>query len=277
MLRLSLCAAFLVAVFACSSPSYHQFIASADNIALQAGFKKDYISGGPFKLLTYTRVKQGGKVATVYIEGDGRAWITRNRVSLNPTPQYPLALELAASDTSSESIIYLGRPCQYRPTMEDDECDPSHWTMARYSSMIIESMNDALDRLKRQHNFEHVVLVGYSGGGAIAVLMAAEREDVTAIVTVAANLDVAAFTEWHKVSPMSDSLNPVDFTESVKAIPQQHFFGMQDLVVPMHTVDKYKSLLSNQPCVSFIEFDNTNHRQGWKQLWPKIFSQNIPC
>lgn len=277
MVRFSLCTVIFAALFACSSSSYNQLVSSADNIALQAEFQKVYVPGGPFKLLSYSRVKQRGNIATIYIEGDGRAWITRNRVSLNPTPRNPLMLTLAVSDKSSDNIIYLGRPCQYRPTIVDAECDPNYWTMARYSSLVVESMNDALDTLKLQHNFEQVVLVGYSGGGALAVLMAAEREDVIAITTVAANLDINAFTDWHKVSPMSDSLNPVDFTEVVKAIPQRHFFGAQDLIVPMATIDKYKALLNDQPCISFVELENTDHSQGWKQLWPTIFSQQIQC
>lgn len=40
------------------------------------------------------------KDINVYIEGDGLAWITRSRVSDNPTPLNPLALKLMVQDSS---------------------------------------------------------------------------------------------------------------------------------------------------------------------------------
>src|SRR3546814_2839304 len=65
------------------------------------------------------------------------------------------------------------------------------WTSARFSDGVIVSMSDALDRLKEEAGASSLDLVGYSGGGGVAVLLAARRRDVVSIVTIAGNLDQA--------------------------------------------------------------------------------------
>ena len=51
-------------------------------------------------------------MVNIYIEGDGRAWLNKNRPSLDPTPKNSLALKLAEIDPAP-NVIYLARPCQY--------------------------------------------------------------------------------------------------------------------------------------------------------------------
>ena len=65
-----------------------------------------------FKLVGFYKVIPTATPITVYVEGDGFAWVTRSVVSDNPTPTKPMLLRLAGIDPKS-NVIYLARPCQY--------------------------------------------------------------------------------------------------------------------------------------------------------------------
>jgi pimeloyl-ACP methyl ester carboxylesterase len=62
--------------------------------------------------------------------------------------------------------------------------------------------------LKQRSGSTRLTLVGYSGGGTIAVLLAARRSDVAEVITVAANLDVGYWTQRDGLSPLTGSLDP---------------------------------------------------------------------
>lgn len=261
----------------CTQPGFQQLLDSAHSMAEHAGFTSAYIDAGPFTLMSFSKLGKNPQQLTVYIEGDGRAWINRRRVSLNPTPVHPLALQLATRDQHSDAIIYLARPCQFRPTWQDKACDPLYWTLDRYSELVVNSLNTAVDKFKAQHQFDSVVLAGHSGGGALAVLMAARRNDVAAITTVAANLDIEAFSRLHQVSPLTGSLNPVDDAARLRNVPQQHFFGKEDKVVPLSSVQRYREQLNGSRCARFVDIDKATHQQGWLELWPQITVAAIAC
>ena len=262
----------------CATPSFDELLASADKLAVEAGFTKRYIQGGKFSLISYIKASNTLVTdVTIYIEGDGKSMVTRNRPSLNPTPHQPLALHLAAVDKQSKNIIYLGRPCHFRPTGADAECDIKYWTRYRYSQTVVDSLSDALDQLQQSYGFERINLVGFSGGGALAVLLAAQRPNVVSIRTVAANLDVDAFVAWHRVSPMSNSLNPVVVTDRLKYIPQRHYFGDADQVVPRAIGDSYLAYFSDKRCVQLIELTGLGHLNGWAALWPQLLAQPVGC
>ena len=68
-----------------------------------------------------------------------------------------------------------------------------------------------VDALKRDAGAAKVILVGYSGGGAIAVLLAARRLDVAGVITVSADLDLAYWTQRDGLAPLSGSLAVTSF------------------------------------------------------------------
>ena len=51
----------------------------------------------------------------------------------------------------------------------------------------------------KENRIKGIHLIGYSGGGAIAVLTASRREDVLSVRTIAANLDHSAH-ELYKIA-----------------------------------------------------------------------------
>lgn len=223
-------ASLLVLLGGCSGlPSVAQRLEHADALAAAHGWQPITLDTGPFQLRAYGppgRASMGE--AVVYIEGDGLAWLTRSRPSTDPTPVHPTGLQLALAHPDSHAL-YLARPCQYQP---DPACAPPYWLGKRFAPEVIEATLQALDRLKARYGARSLVLVGYSGGAAVAALAAARREDVSALITVAGNLDTALWARLHGISPLSGSLNPADQTQALQDLPQWHFVGARDEIVP---------------------------------------------
>ena len=206
--------------------------------------KKNYLADSDFKALTFNlasldfnieawgRLLKNNKILHVYIEGDGKAWQTRFKLSADPTPDNPLALKLATMDTA-DNVLYLARPCQYR-SLQDFKCqnDKRYWSSHRYSSEVILMYSNVLEQLKKKMSYTQFHIIGYSGGGVIASLLAASRSDVTALITIAANLDHQNWAKIHNVSQLSGSLNLYDYVVPLSKIAQFHLFGSEDQIVP---------------------------------------------
>lgn len=200
----------------------------------------------------------------VFIDGDGRPWVNGGREpAKNPTTSRPLALQLAAQ--MQRPVLYVGRPCYDRKTMEP-ACTSTWWTDARYSATVVESMVAAIRRYQEQSQSERMVLVGYSGGGVIAELVAHELCGVAAVVTIAANLDVSAWTEYHGYLPLTGSLNPATMTHTA-AVPEIHLLGEYDEVVPSHTVQRY---FERNPQSIVWKYPDHGHVCCWREEWPRI-------
>ncbi len=250
---------------------------TANRLAVPAGMFKRQISADPFMITVFERVHKAGDVATIYIEGDGVAWMTRTMPSLNPTPDYPVALHLATRDLSP-NVIYVARPCQFSSLIaENTPCPQTYWTDGRFSATAMDSMNTVLDKLKSTHRLSGFNLVGYSGGGAVATLLAARRKDVLSLRTVAGNLDHVVLNANHDVSPMTQSLNPRDVAKDVASVPQHHFVGAWDDVVNTSVYDSFRRAMGDSHCTRMSVVDEVDHEKGWVNRWPSLLQQPVDC
>jgi hypothetical protein len=258
------CAAWLSS---CSSiPSVDERMILARTMAVTAGFTEREITTPQFALRAFARSRSASpSTVRVFIEGDGFAFINRTTPSLNPTPTDPLALSLAAIDTS-DAVVYLARPCQYQDA--DAPCNNRYWwTRGRLSDPVVASMSTAIDVLKRDLGAEQIELVGYSGGGALAVLLAAQRSDIRLLVTVAGLIDSARWLSHHKLSPMDIAENPAALIDRVSEIPQWHFIGADDQVIPPEIALLWASAAAIYPAIHVAEVPNTTHYCCWAELW----------
>ena len=98
-------------------------------------------------------------------------------------------------------MLYLARPCQF---VVSDGCDRRLWTGARLSPEVVDIYQRLIDDAMRRTNSTQVGLIGYSGGGALAALIAERRHDVAWLVTVAADLDLAKWVGLQSVEPLSE-------------------------------------------------------------------------
>ncbi|MCL2538173.1 MAG: serine hydrolase family protein [Alphaproteobacteria bacterium] len=169
-------------------------------------------------------------VVKIYIEGDGNSFDGRGMPTTNPTPRDDFMRNLAFNDPSP-NVVYLARPCQY---VDDEMCQESDWTVARFSANTIDATASAIKKIAGNRP---VILIGFSGGAQIAGLVAAKHPeiDIKKIITVAGNLDHPAWTSAYSLMPLSGSLDLNNYRHEFDKIPQLHFIGDKDTVIP-HTI-----------------------------------------
>ncbi|MFP4313637.1 MAG: hypothetical protein ACLFR0_04845, partial [Alphaproteobacteria bacterium] len=157
-----------------------------------------------YAITVHERMHERYKPAHIYIEGDGITHSLRHNrryQSINPTPINPVALHMAAHDLH-DNVAHLARPCQYSGmTSKDRICGDELWKGERYSAKAVALMNDTINEIKARYNLTDLHLIGYNGGGAIATILAAKRDDVVSLRTVAAILDHKTFTAYHDIPP----------------------------------------------------------------------------
>lgn len=265
-LSLSLCALASLALAGCVTPGASGRLDTAASLARTASMTPLSLPTGTFTLASFVRAEAPGQPLTVYLEGDGLAWASRTRPSTNPTPTDPVALKLAALDRSA-NVAYLARPCQYVPLDREPQCSSRMWTSHRLSTDVVRATNRALDALKARTGASGLHLVGFSGGGGLIILAAAERNDVLSLRSVAGNLDTDTFTSHHRVTPMSGSRNPASVAAAVAHIPQIHYIGSRDTVVPRQIADAFvRRIPTAGRCLSIITA-NASHTEGWDAVW----------
>jgi len=247
----------------------------ADKIASESGFKREIIPTTFFQITAFSKIEEPGKPLHVYIEGDGFAWASRTRLSDDPTPFRPVALQLASQDPAA-NVVYLSRPCQYTPRNLEPHYDADYWSSMRFSKEVIDSMNDAVGRLKVASVAQEIHLIGYSGGGTVAVLLAARRNDIVTLRTVAGNLDPEALNRYHRVSPFRENLDPMDIASQLSNLPQRHFIGNKDNIVPSFIAENFVHAINNPRCVEITAVD-AEHLDGWSKSWPELLQMSVDC
>lgn len=250
----------------------------ADKITAHDTLSRQQIYAAPFYVTAYMSAYPSAKIGRVYIEGDGLAWISKTRPSLNPTPIDPYALRLAEVDNNRNvDRVYLARPCQYTGWDGKGACPMKYWTTHRYAPEVVDAYARLLRSLVLNRGWDGVELVGYSGGGTLALLLARSNRDVMSVRTVAGNVDIDAHSRFHGVDLMPNSINPAKYATELRAVPQLHFVGGQDKVVPMDVVESYHLQMGAQSCSRANLISGLSHEKGWIEHWPDLLHTPLPC
>ena len=236
-------------------------------IAEQAEFQTGYVDTERFRHLVIgnrSPARQGeAGLLQIYVEGDGTPWIRPDRVAVDPTPTNPVMLRLM--ELSRQDAVYLGRPC-YFGLATSRGCEPRWWTFARYSQPVIDSMCEAANEISAHAGA--VELLGYSGGGAIVMRMAACTDKLVRIVTLAGNLDPAAWTKHHGYSPLTDIAPEAPGTAgSVRSI---HLQCRDDTNIPPAITDRW---FENHPDAIRRLVSQCTHASGWEEVAPPILGE----
>ena len=270
----------LVSLSACASVGGRQ--ERAANLATDAGFRPLSLRTDFFTLSGFYRESSPNQLTSdqrnpvLYIEGDGFAWIDRFTVSDNPTPRNPLALKLAVRDGSAR-VFYLARPCQFVDLVREGNCRPAFWTSARFAPDVIAAYDQALDKIAARLGNAGFHLVGFSGGGAVATLLAARRGDILSLRTVAGNLDHVALNRAKKVSPLRHSLNPMAVAPDLATLPQTHYLGGRDRVVPSWVGGNFVRAVGQSVCVQTQVVPQASHLDGWGAVWGRLHKKRPVC
>jgi len=247
---------------------------TAKEIAQHSRLSRDDIQTNPFLIATWSRITAPVHSLRVYIEGDGFAWKSRTQPSDDPTPRNPLGLMLAATD-KNQNVLYIARPCQFVGPPLPAHCDKRVWTSDRFSPSVIDAMNDALSQFVKQYPGVKLELIGYSGGGNIAAILAERRTDVRSLRTVAGNLDVAYVNAIHHVSAMPDAVSAIDRASALRTMPQLHFSGDADKTVTPEVAQRFQRAVGGT-CSQVDIVSNMTHGSDWAAIWPQLLAKELP-
>jgi hypothetical protein len=206
------------------------------------------------------------EVATlaIFIEGDGLPWINEKHIAKDPTGSTPLMLQLM--NRYKEPAIYIGRPCYYQ--VNDPKCHHRYWTSHRYSELVVKSITNIIATQINSRAVERLILIGHSGGGVIASLVACRLKPPTRLVTISANLDIDEWTKHHEWTPLKGSINPANDSSICSHTTQRHLHGAKDKQTPMNLNTKYYERHHIKPII----IENANH-SNWLQFWPQILDE----
>lgn len=247
---------------------------TAKEIAQHSMLSRDDIQTNPFLIATWSRITAPVHSLRVYIEGDGFAWKSRTQPSDDPTPRKPIGLTLAATD-KNQNVLYIARPCQFIGPPLPAHCDKRVWTSDRFSPSVIDAMNDALSQFVKQYPGVKLELIGYSGGGNIAAILAERRTDVRSLRTVAGNLDVAYVNAIHHVSAMPDAVSAIDRASALRTMPQLHFSGDADKTVTPEVAQRFQRAVGGT-CSQVDIVSNMTHGSDWAAIWPQLLAKELP-
>lgn len=200
----------------------------------------------------------------IYMAGDGLPWLAKGKVAKDPSPTNPLAWRLMQADP--EHAIFLGRPCYFDTLLPP--CSPQYWTHGRYSQAVVTSLTLALKNIIQHNPNKKIWLIGHSGGGTLAVLVAhALRADnsLQGVITLGANLDIDAWTSHHGFNPLVHSLNPAELSK-LNGIQQYHLSGAKDRNTPPFLNHRF---FKNQGLKPII-FPKHRHNCCWENTWSAI-------
>lgn len=244
----------------------------AARIASGAGMEPFFVDTGQFELAGYKRFRDpSSREVSIYIEGDGLAFLSATTISRDPTPRDPVSLRLAATDPSA-NVAYLARPCQFQTPERLSQCSYAYWTNARFAPEVVKATSTAVNAIVKASRADRVRLYGYSGGGVIAALVAGQRQDVVFLATAAAPLDHGSWTRMKKFSPLDRSLDAIDEVKRLAHIPQVHFAGAEDTVIPFQVIKRFADQVRAQGGrAEIVTVPDTDHWCCWQDAWPVLY------
>ena len=255
------------ALLACGCTGRHIV---ADDLAAAAAFTRSSVRGTQFTHVAYSADGGGARAPIwVYLEGDGVPWIDETVPARDPTPRALVALGLMAK--GPRPAVYLGRPC-YFGTAGDPPCEAVWWTHRRFGAEVVASMIASLRRLLDEKGWHGraINLVGFSGGGTLATLMAFRLDGVCALVSIASPLDIDEWTVSRGFSRMVGSENPARLPPIDSRVRQLHLRGERDRIVPPDNGIEFRR---RNPAAVFRSIENVDHGLGWLAIWESLHSK----
>jgi hypothetical protein len=261
---------FLAIIFITSCGYRHLKIAEqTTEIGRAHGFEQKTYQTKNFKVFTLQKISDPKKPLRIYFEGDGKAYIARNIPSPNPTPVSNFLIDLIIED-EAPNLVYIARPCQY---VTDKKCQEKYWTNARFSEEILA----AVDEVVKNFPTFKLELVGYSGGAEVAKYVAAKNKNTLNLRTIAGNLDHKKFNEINHAKDLDEYFDSDKILPQLEKIPQIHFVGVNDQIVPSAVAESYLEKMLNKSCVKILEVRGATHYDGWKKTWKEMLEIKPEC
>ena len=183
-----------------------------------------------YTLATWQKITDDRGPIYIFVEGDGNAFDYRGLPTKDPTPRGTFLRELAFNN-KNKNVVYLARPCQYIKTQN---CTQEDWSIGRFSPQIVEDSAQAIKQIAKN---KEIILIGYSGGALLSGLIIKNYPEIKIKkwITVAGMLNHKDWTEYFGDDPLTKSLN----LETLPEVPQVHYAGAKDKIVPLSLSEKW--------------------------------------
>lgn len=236
------------------------FAKSAEAMAMP----REVITGTRFQHVVFFKPGFHSTTLHIYLDGDGSPRVA-GRPADDPTPRNSLVLNMMRADAAP--AVYVGRPC-YHGLQKTGECSSRYWLRDRYSEAVVASLAAVIERLRERGDYKNLAVFGHSGGGTLAVLLASRLPQTESVVSIAANLDLAAWATYNGNDDLSGSLNPSALPPLPSSVRQRHFAGSNDQIVPPKLMAKTAEHLGAQ----LIVVEGYDHVCCWEQKWAEILN-----
>ena len=202
-------------------------LCGCSSVRIPESFTYQEIQTSSFKIASWNKIQNDNAPFKIYIEGDGNAFNAYGYPTSDPTPRGKFLRELAFSDKNA-NVAYIARPCQF---VKDEKCRQLHWTTGRFSKETVAAIAEAIKKIAGN---SPATLVGFSGGAQIAGLTASLYNDlnIKKIITISGNLDHPAWTAYHKIAPLKDSLDLNEYKAAFDKFDSTHYAGEKDKIIP---------------------------------------------
>lgn len=231
---------------------------------------------GPMDFQLWERMHERYAPANVYIEGDGMPTYLSRMISENPTPESPMGLALASRD-NADNLLYIGRPCQFRESQNEEACSKVYWSNRRFSPEVLASYNEILDEVKKRWDITEFNIIGYDGGANIAAALAATRTDIVSLRTVAGNLNPPMAYAKTEQKLDADSILANNIAPDLADMPQHHFIGAGDEHIPPAIYHSFVQAMGSSGCVHYTLIPDADHEKGFVERWPELLKSTIAC
>ena len=235
-------------------------LCGCNSIIIPDDFTYTEIKTDDFTLASWQKLTDSTAPVKFYIEGDGFAFNAHGQPTSDPTPHGKMIREMAFGD-NSPNVVYLARPCQY---VMSSKCQQRYWTTARFAPEVVRSSAQAIKQITKNRE---AILIGFSGGAQVAGLIAVTEPSIKIkeLITIGGNLDHQAWTDYHHLPPLTDSMNLRDYRETYLKLPQKHYVGKNDnIIVPELNID-----FAGKENVVIV--DKASHGSGWNSIYPMIW------
>jgi hypothetical protein len=276
----NLCFLLFLALFA-SSCARKNLSAEATNFFVKNSFKPEIFSGPRFDTKIWSNFNatsaERAPIIHIVLEGDGMAWKNKKTPSTNPTPrQISTAAKLSEALAKRGFLTqYWARPCQYVDGNSWRDCHIPDWTTERFGTLALTHYQQLFEHSAELNPQAKFIFWGYSGGGVLASMLAAQNPDkICALHTLAAPLDLPAWTNFHKITPLKAGIHFSEVSAANKNLPQRHFVGKKDNIIPPDILIKS---LGKKAYESLVILENTSHHSGWGDLSEVMSASILTC
>ena len=83
---------------------------------------------------------------------------------------------------------------------------------------------------------------------------------------------------YHDAMPLAgESVLATNYGSELAAIPQHHFIGAGDDVIPPGVYHSYRQSLGLSECINYSVVQDADHTRGWVQVWPQLLTLMPEC